>query len=170
MWGALGVVLVIGGKPAAKAIKHQFDLNKLHPEMRRRVEAWIADSAAAGYEVGITETLRGAERQKELETGGKSTVKTSYHQSGLAIDFVVRRTPSGKITPFKETPQELAALSAVAQIGKRNGMRWGGDWKSFRDGYHLEIDTPLRITEAFARYQSQGPAFALTGLPRYVVG
>ena len=161
LWGGLGLTLIIAAKPAVSAVSKAYDLSKLHPDFKRRVQQWLDAVSNAGYVVKITETLRDASRQAQLEAQGSSTVKTSYHQSGLAIDYIVTDTPTGKVAPYKGTAAELKALSDVAQIAKRFGMRWGGDWTSFKDGYHLELDTPIRITEAFARYQRQGQNWSL---------
>ena len=156
LWGAGVVVLAFGAKKPVLNALQQRKLDALHPEMKRRVERWISALRSAGYDVTITETQRSADRQVELEAGGASTVKTSYHQSGLGIDFAVVKDPAGSITPFKESARELAALKAVAAIAKPLGMRWGGDWKMFKDSYHLELDTPLTMVTALDRYKIQG--------------
>lgn len=164
LWLAAGVAGLFGlGTVVRRRVDlHQHDnLELLHPRMRAAARLWLADCTAAGYEVRVHETLRSEARQLQLQKGGASTVTIGYHLSGLALDFHVVRGPHGALKAFTkpdagEHAAELSALAAVAQLGKARGLRWGGDWRSFKDLYHLELDTHVNAREAFARYQRAG--------------
>src|SRR5215218_7087274 len=73
------------------------DLALLHPLMRERAQAVLADCQQAGLPLRIFEAWRSPERQRFLYAKGRTTpgpivtyakAWQSYHQYGLAADFV----------------------------------------------------------------------------------
>lgn len=90
------------------------------------------------YDFGITEGLRTIQRQKELVEQGKSQTLNSYHLRGAAIDFAV--WIDGKITWDLAYYKEVA--EAFKQAADEYGARitWGGDWQSFIDGPHIQLE------------------------------
>jgi peptidoglycan LD-endopeptidase CwlK len=73
------------------------DTALLHPIMRAAAEAVLADCRAAGLPLRIFEAWRSPERQRYLYAQGRTTngpivtyakAWQSYHQYGLAVDFV----------------------------------------------------------------------------------
>ena len=89
------------------------------------------------FDFGITEGLRTAERQKQLVAEGKSQTLRSRHLLGRAIDFVVYI--NGKANWDLENYQKVAQV--FKQVASEEGVEieWGGDWKSFRDGPHIQL-------------------------------
>ena len=91
------------------------------------------------YDFGITEGLRTVERQRELVAQKKSQTMNSRHLKGEAVDIVVY-DEKGKVTwTFKY--YEVVA-SHIKSVAKKLGINitWGGDWKSFKDGPHFQIE------------------------------
>ena len=86
----------------------------------------------------VTEGRRTVERQKELVTEGKSQTMASRHLTGHAVDLAAFK--DGKVTWSWEEYEKLAI--AVKAAAKDFGVPvvWGGDWKSFKDGVHFELD------------------------------
>lgn len=87
---------------------------------------------------GITEGKRSIEKQREYVAAGKSQTMNSYHLDGDAIDFACY--VDGKLTwqwnyyeqvskVFKEKAKELGIE-----------ITWGGDWVSFKDGVHIQLE------------------------------
>lgn len=85
----------------------------------------------------VTEGLRTVKRQAELVARGASKTMNSKHITGRAID--VAAFPCGKLSwqwkhyliiskAFKQAAEELDIR-----------IRWGGDWKRFKDGPHFEL-------------------------------
>lgn len=145
-------------------------IEDLHPEMQRRALLWLAYLRGAGIKVRFRQTLRKAEEQAKKVAQGRSQAKVSYHQSGLAIDFEVLEVRGEKIQVYSESQRnpdptkiaaELAALREAGELAERAGLRWGGRWTKLKDSYHVELDTPVKMAEALARYQRQGRAFSL---------
>lgn len=86
----------------------------------------------------ITEGLRTVARQRELLKAGASRTMNSRHITGHAIDFAV--LVNGKVRwDWPLYPQVAAAFKqAASELGVP--IIWGGDWKSLRDGPHVELD------------------------------
>jgi len=110
-------------------------LKGVHPDLVRVVKR-AAELSPTPFIV--TEGLRSLARQKELVAKGASKTMRSRHLTGHAIDFVP--VVGGKITwkwpafkpvadAFKQAAQELK----VAIV-------WGGDWRTFKDGPHIELN------------------------------
>lgn len=110
-------------------------LATVHPDLQKLFNAAISTSP---YDFSITEGVRSLERQKELLEVGKSTTMNSRHLKGNAVDIAV--FVEGKLTwdfkYYKEVSDHIKALSKSMQIP----IVWGGDWKSFIDGVHYELD------------------------------
>ena len=90
------------------------------------------------YDFKITEGLRTVERQKELVKTGKSKTMNSYHLKGKAVDIAV--LIDNKITWDFKYYNEVA--NHIKEVAKRLGyvITWGGDWKTFKDGPHFQIE------------------------------
>lgn len=86
----------------------------------------------------VTEGLRTMKRQRELVAAGASKTLKSRHLTGHAIDFAP--VVGGEVT-WKWPAFPLIA-DAFKRAAKELGVAivWGGDWTSFRDGPHIELD------------------------------
>ena len=64
--------------------------------------------------------------------------KCSRHLVGLAVDFapLVGNEVTWKWPAFKPVADAFKAAAKELDIP----IVWGGDWKSFRDGPHVELD------------------------------
>lgn len=106
----------------------------------------IADLAItlSNIDFGIPSTggLRTTEDQAKLFTSGVSKadgrINKSYHQTGKAID--VYAYVDGKASWEKLHLALIAAvmLQAAAQLGYK--LKWGGNWKSWQDMPHFELE------------------------------
>lgn len=90
------------------------------------------------HDFSITEGLRTKERQAKLVKEGKSQTQNSRHLYGLAIDFaaVIDGKISWDIKYYKEISEAFKKSSQELNIP----IIWGGDWKKFVDGPHIELD------------------------------
>lgn len=94
----------------------------------------------------VTEGLRTRDRQARLVASGASRTMNSRHITGHAVDLAYwlddgdSAVEQGEIRwdwPLYE--QIGAAMKATAKdLGVP--IIWGGDWASFRDGPHFELD------------------------------
>ncbi len=110
-------------------------LSGVHNDLQRVMLASIVNSP---LDFGITEGLRTKERQQELFNEGKSQTMRSRHLTGHAVDIVV--LVNGKVSwDFKD--YQLVADHIKARAKELNiPIVWGGDWTSFKDGPHFELN------------------------------
>lgn len=85
----------------------------------------------------ITEGIRTIQRQAELVSRGASKTMASKHLTGRAVD--VAAIVNGKVSWDWKYYAQIAEVfkSTAANLGIR--IRWGGDWKYFKDGPHFEL-------------------------------
>jgi len=110
-------------------------LKGVHPDLVKVMEESIKESP---LDFGITEGLRTLERQKELFEAGKSQTMNSRHLKGFAVDIAV--SENGKLT--WEFPKYQIVADHIKKVAKDLGIPivWGGDWISFKDGVHFELN------------------------------
>ena len=107
----------------------------VHPDIAAVVRR--ADELGARFHV--TCGLRTENEQRSLVKAGKSRTMKSRHLTGHAVDFVVAE-PGGGVSYDHD---DMAACAAIfKQAAKELGVaiEWGGDWKSFVDTPHIELD------------------------------
>jgi peptidoglycan L-alanyl-D-glutamate endopeptidase CwlK len=110
-------------------------LKGVHPDLVKVIEEAIKESP---LDFSISEGLRTKERQKVLFDSGKSQTMNSRHITGHAIDFAVIK--DGEVTwDFKY--YQLVA-DHIKKVAKELNVpiMWGGDWVSFKDGPHVELN------------------------------
>lgn len=138
--------------------RHVPEVTQLHPVVAAKRDQLIALSRDKGIEVLITDGFRSSEEQNALYRQGRSedgpvvtTVKGggSYHNYGLAIDFALL-DPGGEALwdlEYDGNGNGQSDWMEVVAIAKRLGFSWGGDWKSFKDNPHLQMDFGYSIRE-----------------------
>lgn len=86
----------------------------------------------------VTEGLRTRERQAQLVKAGASRTMNSKHLTGHAVDLAA--TIAGEVRWDWPCYTRLAVAMKRAAAEQGTAIVWGGDWRSFRDGPHFEID------------------------------
>ena len=106
---------------------HQDLVNVMH----RSIES-------APYDFTIIEGVRSPTRQQKLVDEGKSKTLNSRHITGHAIDLAIIK--DGKavwdIQPYQELSLHIKAIAKGMSIP----IVWGGDWATFVDAVHYELD------------------------------
>ena len=110
-------------------------LQGVHPDLQRIV---LLAAALTDTDFIVTEGLRTVERQRQLVAKGASQTMNSRHITGHAVDLAA--TVDGEVRWDWPLYHRLATAmkEAARQLGIRMG--WGGDWRSFKDGPHFELD------------------------------
>lgn len=96
----------------------------------------------------ITEGLRTIERQKKLVAAGASTTLRSRHLTGHAVDVAafVDMDGSNDFTSGDNIRWDWPLYGRIASAMKGAAFQlnipivWGGDWQTFKDGPHFELD------------------------------
>ena len=115
--------------------KSKENLKGVHPSLVRVVEKAIEITPV---DFRVTEGLRTWERQRELFNAGKSKTMNSRHLQGYAVDVVA--LPDNKVSwDMKHYKAIAGAFKEAAQI-VGVPVVWGGDWQTFKDGPHFELD------------------------------
>jgi len=111
------------------------NLRGIHPDLRRVIDRALQESP---LDFVVIEGLRTRERQIELVQSGASQTMNSRHLTGHAVDLL----PIGPNGPAFDWPLYDRLGPAVKAAAEKEGVAlvWGGDWKSFRDGPHFELD------------------------------
>lgn len=116
----------------------QTSLNRLkgvHPDLTNVITLAITRSPV---DFVVVEGLRTRARQAELVAKGASKTMNSRHITGHAVDLAP--LVGGKIR--WDWPLYHRIAPVVKECAKELGVKivWGGDWKSFPDGPHFELD------------------------------
>ena len=98
--------------------------------------AVIADYVTATHLAMVTEGLRSKERQKELVAAGASKTMNSRHITGHAVDLAAYVNGIRWDWPLYE---KIAKAMKQAAYELNIKIEWGGDWKSFKDGPHIQL-------------------------------
>jgi peptidoglycan L-alanyl-D-glutamate endopeptidase CwlK len=110
-------------------------LTGVHVDMQRVVRLALMKSAV---DFAVTEGLRTKERQAELLAKGASKTMDSRHLTGHAVDLapIIAGEIRWDWPPFYKIAEAMKAAAAELGIA----IVWGGDWRTFKDGPHFELD------------------------------
>jgi len=122
-------------------ITHPERLKGVHPDLVKVILA-----AAEKIDFTVTCGMRTIEEQRKLVASGKSQTMRSRHLTGHAVDFCVVRNGCA----CWDFPDYKRVADVIKAEAKRLGIpvSWGGDWKTFKDGPHVElpeVDYPARM-------------------------
>lgn len=131
---------------------------ELHPVVKERSNQLIQQSAAKGIVIVITDDFRSMEDQDALYEKGRSAEGNivtharggeSFHNFGLAIDFAIK-TPTENIIwdmQYDGNQNGKSDWNEVVELAKELGFEWGGDWASFKDYPHLQMNFGLTLAD-----------------------
>lgn len=110
-------------------------LQGVHPDLVRVVERAI-DLTTVDFTV--LEGLRSPERQQTLVASGASQTLNSRHITGHAVDLGAWVDNQVDWSWPLYTKIANAMKAAASELGV--AIVWGGDWRTFKDGPHFELD------------------------------
>lgn len=132
----------------------------LHPDVRVKVEKWVAACATRGVDILVYCTLRTADEQAALYAMGRTApgkIVTnakpwqSWHQFGRAVDAVpmVNGKPDWSYSDLDADrwPDEPWWQIYVVEAG-RAGLEWAGNWTTFREFVHVQDTGGLTLGQA----------------------
>jgi peptidoglycan L-alanyl-D-glutamate endopeptidase CwlK len=130
-------------------------INTLHPAIREKIKAMYLYAnnylLPIGVRLRITQALRTIEEQNALYAQGRTMpgkIVTnakggeSNHNYGIAIDICILIDKDNNGT-FETVDWDINSMhfQRVKDYFKKQGLLWGGDWKSFKDYPHFEYPT-----------------------------
>ena len=134
--------------------KSEPNLKNLNRAVEYAARKLIEHSNKANVDIRITQGYRSIEYQNDLYAQGRTkpgTIVTnakggsSYHNFGLAIDFVLIK--GGYDTKADLDKDGTADWMEVVAIAKMLGFEWGGDWERFIDKPHFQMTFGLTTAE-----------------------
>ena len=110
-------------------------LEGVHPDLVRVVNLAIE---LTEVDFGVTEGMRTIEKQREYVARGASKTMNSRHLTGHAVDLVAYVGAEVRW----DWPLYHKIADAMKRAANSLGVPivWGGDWRSFKDGPHFELD------------------------------
>jgi len=126
------------------------DLNELLPEVKTKVENFIALCKDAGIDLLITSTYRDNESQASLYAQGRTApgkivtnanAGDSYHNYRCAVDVVP--LVDGKPDWDGSHP----VWQKVGELGEQAGLEWAGKWVHFKELAHFQYAGGLTIAQ-----------------------
>ena len=109
------------------------NLSGVHPDLVAVVKLAITITE---QDFTVIEGIRSVNRQRELFKAGKSTTMNSRHITGHAVDMVPWPVDWNDLKRFEVVSEAMKAAAEELDIP----IVWGGDWKSFYDAPHFELD------------------------------
>ena len=109
------------------------NLSGVHPDLVDVVKLAITITE---QDFTVIEGIRNINRQRELVKAGKSTTMNSRHITGHAVDMVPWPVDWNDLERFEVMAEAMKQAAGELDIP----IVWGGDWKSFYDAPHFELD------------------------------
>ena len=109
------------------------NLSGVHPDLVAVVKLAITITE---QDFTVIEGVRNINRQRELLKAGKSTTMNSRHITGHAVDMVPWPVDWNDLERFKVVSEAMKDAAEELNIP----IVWGGDWKSFYDAPHYELN------------------------------
>lgn len=125
-------------------------LDDLLPQVKKRVEAFLAACKASGIDLLVTSTYRDNASQEALYAQGRTApgkkvtnarAGQSFHNYRCAVDVVPIR--NGKPVWDANDP----VWQKVGALGKQAGLEWAGDWKKFKEMAHFQYTGGLTLAQ-----------------------
>ncbi len=110
-------------------------LTGVHADLVRVVERAIEITTV---DFTVQEGRRTPERQKALRDAGASQTLNSRHITGHAVDLGA--LIDGEVRWDWPLYHKIAAAMKTAAKELNVPIVWGGDWRTFKDGPHFELD------------------------------
>ena len=114
-------------------IRSRQRLSGVHPDLVAVVERAITITEV---DFTVLEGLRSRDRQKELVAKGASKTMNSRHLTGHAVDLAPWPIDWDDLSRFEQVADAMKQASEELDVP----VIWGGDWRTFYDGPHYELD------------------------------
>ena len=130
-------------------------LGDLDPRVAAMCERHVAACTLAGIHLLVTFTFRSGATQAALYAQGRTKpgkvvtnakAGQSFHNYGLAYD-VVPVKPNGAVDYDTTSPAAVTRWQKIGELGKAQGLRWGGDFHSIKDLPHFEWSGELSLAD-----------------------
>ncbi|MCD0458640.1 M15 family metallopeptidase [Roseiconus lacunae] len=116
-------------------------IRSLDPKLRPKIQRVLAALKKRGFRPKVFFGWRSVAVQLELYKKGNTTVKFSFHNAqkkdgtpnSYAADIIDSRWA------WTTAAEKNGFWEALGEEAKKEGLYWGGDWKSFKDWAHVQL-------------------------------
>ncbi len=123
--------------------RSEANLRGVHPDLVRVVRKALT-MLPEHLDMTVLEGLRTLERQRQLKRAGATRTLNSRHITGHAVDLApliggtIPKDKRGEwdFKRFKELSVYVKKAAAIEKVP----IVWGGDWITFKDGPHFELN------------------------------
>lgn len=127
---------------------NRVDTTKLYPVFLKQIEQLITNLEKRGYVFFVISAFRSAQEQSKLYAQGRSlpgkivtnaNAFESFHNYGLAVDFCldIDHNKENGLQPN----WDITAYEVLAEEARKLGLVSGMDFKSFKEGPHVQFKT-----------------------------
>lgn len=116
------------------------EIGDLHPKMQEFVTEALRLIHKHRLPFKLFETIRTVERQKLLVAKGYSKTMRSKHLRGRAVDFVCYIDKKWSWSPKHHFWYDILGLLLIKSL---TGVTWGGNWTTFIDRPHYQLDNDI---------------------------
>lgn len=123
------------------ALSNEGMLAQLKPDANEKLSSFIKKiESTTKWKVEIISGLRSKERQAELKNENRKNAspENSKHVRGLAIDINLYK-PFSFDRLKKSSAKADWTSTGIREIATELGLEWGGDYKTYHDPVHLEL-------------------------------
>lgn len=109
----------------------------VHEDLRRVIDRALQESPV---DFTVIDGLRTREEQKALVARGASRTMNSRHLTGHAVDLMPIDPSTDRGTWSWDVYHQLGPAVRRAAEAENVPIVWGGDWSTFKDGPHFELE------------------------------
>ena len=106
-------------------------ISLMSPGIQPKVKAIVKELRDAGWQAVVHESRRDRAQQEKKCRDKRSKTMCSKHMCDNAADIIDKRYAWNISTSHD-------FWTALGKATKRQGLEWGGDWKSFKDVAHIQ--------------------------------
>lgn len=159
----VGVALFLTRKKIYKHFDYKTNvlLMTLDPKFRKKVQKFLTNASKKGIELRVISANRNCSEQNKLYAQGRTlpgkkvtnaVCGKSSHNYRKAVDVVEFK--NGKPL-WKNSNWEK-----IGRLGEKEGLEWGGRWKSIVDKPHFQDLGGKKIATLYAQYKRTGKLVA----------
>lgn len=156
---SLALTLYLTRKRIYKSFDYKTDflLLTLDKDVRKKVIRFLSAAKRQGIELRVISAYRSCNEQDRLYAQGRTTpgkivtnakCGKSAHNYRRAVDVV--EFIDGR--PIWENPR----WELIGTLGEREGLRWGGRWRTFKDRPHFYDLKGQTLSELYSRFLTSG--------------
>lgn len=135
-------------------------IEDLHPKVQNVVLMWLSECAHRGVDVMVYCTYRDEAEQNELYTLGRTKANPQGKSAKKPMGNIVTNAKAGDsmhqyrvawdcvpVVHGKPQWNDTKGYKVMAEVGKKFGIEWAGEWKTFKEMAHFQYTEGLTLAD-----------------------